>query len=116
MSFKIKQRELDEMTDRIANECADWDDVVWVLTDYLPLSVLDAVCDWDEVNLVGDCDLEDLGIAPGLAEFTDGLGWLWSKCECGQFDRIDDDDDLNDEESHVSAAYLMTRGPIRRFS
>ena len=133
MSFKIKQRELNEMTERIGNECADWQDVADVLIDYLPLSILDAVYDWDETNSDSkECECitcrpdlygEDLGDVDAVADweielsddwskFNDNVNREWVRCSCG---RLDCREIGIGDEQHITAEKLVELfGPITK--
>lgn len=113
MSFKIKQRELDEMTDRIAFDAENWQDVAWILSDYLPLDIFDAVADWDVVtnsaNALGEWEIS---LSDDWSLFMDKTGREWMLCTCGQ---LDCRDLTYAGETHIAPQQLVDKfGPITR--
>lgn len=112
MAYKIKRFEVDQMTDRIANECADWEDVVWILADYLPYDVLEAIAVWDEVNS-DDMTIQNISDIEAGCILADKYGVEWLKRESRMFD-VYFDPPANPalESVCLSATELYIRGPI----
>lgn len=112
MSFKIKQRDLDTMTDRIANECANWEDVVWILADYLPYDVLEAIAVWDEVNSV-DMTMRNLSELAAGHVVEDNYSVEWMKLDDGTFEvYVDPTNNPILEGITLGVPVIYLRGPL----